>query len=77
MHAFTAVVVRGKGHGIGRADKGQPGYTPMPSLGFFRKHDEAKAKADKLNADLGLSTLEAWEIVASTMRIGRAEATNN
>ena len=34
----------------------------------FETYAEAMDYADTLNADMGLSTLEAWKIVASSMR---------
>ncbi len=69
--AFTAIVT---GDGttdafiIGRADEHVPGYTPCPEYGEFKSYDAAKAQADTLNRAVGLSPVDAWTIVASTMR---------
>jgi len=66
-YAYTAVVVP-TGFQIGRADYGTRGYTPFPKAGSFRSYDEAKARAKELNAGLGLTEREAFEIVMDTMR---------
>lgn len=72
-HAYTAVInPRGpngspNGYGIGRADEGTGGYTPVRHYGPFETYERAKSYADHLNAMLNLSKLEAFEIVADTM----------
>ena len=66
-HAYTAVLIKGGGgFGIGRADEGTKGYTLVPGE-RFTTHAEAKHRADDMNARLGLTAVEAWEIVAGTM----------
>lgn len=65
-HAFTAVITD-EGYIIGRADYGKTGYTPL-KVAPYKSFEEAKAAANKLNKDLGLTPLEAWHIVADTMR---------
>lgn len=65
--AFTAVVTP-RGSMLGRADENIAGYTPLPFLGCFNDHREAQKQADKFNLALGLTPLEAEDIIASTMR---------
>ena len=65
-HAYTAVVLE-DGYGVGRADYGIPGYTPL-KVAPYQSFEEAKTAANMLNKDLGLNPLEAWHIVADTMR---------
>lgn len=65
-HAFTAVIVEG-GYGVGRADYGTTGYTPLKIVPYAT-YEVAKELADMLNKDLGITPLEAWHIVANTMR---------
>ena len=65
--AFTAVVTA-RGSMLGRADENIAGYTPLPALGFFTDHREAQNQADRLNLALGLSAIEAEDIIASTIR---------
>lgn len=64
-HAFTATVTE-RGFGIGQADEGIPGYTPVE--GTFPTYEAAQAKAESMNIELGLSKMDSWEIVASTMQ---------
>ena len=64
--AFTAIVDR-SGFSVGLAERGVAGYTPMPKFGRFPSWEAAKSKADEENRDLGLSPVEAFEIVASSM----------
>jgi hypothetical protein len=71
-YAYTPVIHEEKGIAmtiIGRADFGTVGYTPMKNR-TFERHDEAQEFANELNKDLGLTKLEAWLIVADTMRCG-------
>jgi hypothetical protein len=68
QYAYTAVVDHAhRGYTIGRADAGTRGYTPMWHMGNFPTYADAMAKADELNAQLGLSKLDALKIVAGTM----------
>lgn len=71
-YAFAAVESEGTpAYIIGRADEGEPGYTPMP-IGFG-SYEHARRFADLKNEDLGLSKEEAALIILSTMRrVGRA-----
>lgn len=72
-YAFAAVYT-GPGTlcGIGRADEGESGYTPVPRFGSFKTFNEAANRADELNKELGLSIEQAAKIVCSTMRKGKA-----
>lgn len=69
--AYTAVVT-GDGtrdaYIVGRADQHVAGHTPCPEYGEFNNYAAAKARADALNHALGLTPIEAWKIVATTMR---------
>jgi hypothetical protein len=65
-HAFSAIVDE-NGYSIGRADEGTRGYTPQPDFGAFPSWDAAKAKADELNKEFGLSEQEVARIVLGTM----------
>ena len=70
--AFTAVTTD-TGAVIGIAQAYTPGYLPWNADGTldipeFKTYDEAATVAAELNTKLGLTTLQAWRIVASTMR---------
>lgn len=65
-YAYTAIINE-RSYGIGRADKGIPGYTPFPKAGTFKTYEEASEFAADLNEKNGLDKLEAYKIVASTM----------
>ena len=66
--AFTAVPTEsGNKYTLGVAHRNQKGFSRVS--GFeFETYDGAQARADGFNADIGLAKLEAWKIVASTMR---------
>ena len=65
--AFTAIITE-TGAGIGVAYQDMAGHFTTSNTPTFKAYPEAQEYADKLNADMGLSTLEAWKIVASSMR---------
>tara|TARA_Y100000310_G_scaffold319113_1_gene373987 strand:- start:234 stop:437 length:204 start_codon:yes stop_codon:yes gene_type:complete len=62
--AWTAVITR-QGFSIGLAEEGTKGYSPTEFR--FATYEKAQAHADKLNKGTGLSTEEAFNIVADTM----------
>lgn len=61
-------VCKGAKFGIGAAEKDMPGYWPINGHGEFNTWDDARAKADALNAERGLTPEEAADIVCSSMR---------
>ena len=65
--AFAAVC-DGAFFGIGLAEEGERGYFPQAGFGHFGTYDEARIKADELNAQLGLDKMDAAMIVAGSMR---------
>ena len=65
--AFTAVI-GAAGSTIGAAVENVRGYSKLSNMPEFATYAQAQDYADELNAKLGLTTLEAWKIVASTMR---------
>lgn len=68
--AFVAVCHGAKfgKFGIGAAEQDLPGYWPIPGHGVFETYDEARKKADELNAQLGLTPDAAAAVVCSSMR---------
>jgi hypothetical protein len=65
--AYTAFVAV-SGYVIARADEDQAGYTHQEAFGTFPSYEAAKARANDLNRDIGLSFQEAYKIVTSSMR---------
>ena len=65
--AFTAVI-GAAGSTIGAAIENVRGYSKLSNMPEFKTYPEAHDYAEELNTKLGLSSLEAWKIVASTMR---------
>ena len=65
--AFTAITTE-TGASLAIATKGERGYSIMLEVPSFPSYSEADDYANELNAKLGLSTLDAWKIVASSMR---------
>jgi hypothetical protein len=65
--AFTAVTTD-TGATVGAAIQDISGYSNLSNMPEFKTYAEAMEYADTLNDKLGLTTLEAWRIVASTMR---------
>lgn len=63
--AFTAVIGE-SGAQLGVAEFNIGGYSPVNV--FYKTYKEAQKIADKLNTKLGLSSHQADEIVASSMR---------
>lgn len=61
-------VITDNGASIGIAQKGVKGYFTLDNMPEFETYAKAMDYADTLNDKLGLSSLEAWKIVASTMR---------
>jgi hypothetical protein len=74
--AYTAFVGVG-GYMIARADEDQAGYTPQDAFGAFSSYEAAKARANDLNKDLGLSFQEAYKIVTSSMRADNIRQRNS
>jgi hypothetical protein len=56
------------GNGIGRADEGTDGYTPMPEAGHFPSFEAAQERAMDWNARMGYTHEEAELIAVGTMR---------
>ena len=65
--AFTAVTTD-TGSTVGAAIENVRGYSKLSNMPEFKTYPEAHDYAEELNTKLGLTTLEAWKIVASTMR---------
>ena len=61
-------VITDAGASIGIAKQDIRGYFTLDNMPEFKTYDQAMEYADTLNSKLGLSSLEAWKIVASTMR---------
>ena len=66
--AFTAVTTNDGKNTVGAALQDVGGYSRLSNMPEFETYPEAMDYADKLNTDMGLSTLEAWKIIASSMR---------
>lgn len=68
--AFTPIIQQG-GIGLGIAVANEPGCYPTKAYLFLADTwDEAQDAADEANAALGLSNIEAAEIIMSSMRAG-------
>ena len=65
--AFVAVTTD-TGATVGAAIQDISGYSTLSNMPEFKTYAEAREYAEELNTRLGLTTLEAWRIVASTMR---------
>ena len=65
--AFTAIITD-TGATVGMATQDVPGYYLLDNMPEFKTYAEADAVADEFNAKMGLSKLDAFKIVASTMR---------
>ena len=65
--AFTAVITD-TGATVGMATQNIKGYYLLDNMPEFKTYAEADAVAEEFNAKMGLSPLEAFKIVASTMR---------
>jgi len=61
-------VITDNGASIGIAKQGVKGYFTLDNMPEFKTYNEAMDHADTLNDKLGVSSLEAWKIVASTIR---------
>lgn len=75
-YAYSAVILQGAArvkyefpYGVGKATVGSLGYT-LQRRGFFKTWIEAQAEANSLNKNMGLSEIEALEIILGTMRPG-------
>jgi hypothetical protein len=66
-------VCNGPHFGIGAAERNMSGYWPIPGHGVFKTWEDARAKADALNAELGVSPDDAAEIACSSMRTQRGK----
>jgi hypothetical protein len=64
--AYVAVITD-TGATIGAAIKGERGYATLSNMPTFTTYAAAMDYADELNNKLGLTSLEAWKITASTM----------
>jgi hypothetical protein len=65
--AYTAVVALGS-YMVARANEDQPGHALQDAFGAFPSYEAAKARANGLNKDLGISYHDAYQIVVSSMR---------
>ena len=67
--AYTAIVNEGKGKPfiLGIAERGTAGYTPRAQY-QFDSWGEATAKAEEMNAELGVDRITAADIVVETLR---------
>ena len=65
--AFTAIITD-TGAGIGVAYQDMAGHFTTSNTPTFKAYPEAQDYADTLNTKLGLSSLEAWKIIASSMK---------
>lgn len=65
--AYVAVV-REDGSWIGLAERGKRGYIPIS--GPFQNYNDAQGECTRRNARLGLSEMEALDIIGTTMRRG-------
>ena len=68
--AFTAIITE-TGSSIGIAYQDTAGHYTMSNVPTFDTYSEAQDYADTMNIKLGLTTLEAWKIVASSMKASR------
>ena len=66
-YAFTAILTD-TGASVGVAFQGEAGHMPVANMPEFTVYSDAQDYADKLNLDSGLTSLEAWKIIASSMR---------
>jgi hypothetical protein len=69
-YAYAVVTTDDGGFALGVAVKDEAGYTPVAGKAFDTEAD-ARHWADSLNEHIGLLPIDAIEIVASSMRIGR------
>lgn len=69
--AFTAVLAD-QGWGLGVAEAGVAGYTPVQTT-TWPTFEAAEKVAESLNTKLGLTREAAWRIVGSSMAAGRAK----
>lgn len=67
MYAFTAILTE-TGSSIGIAFSGEAGHLAVANMPEFTVYSDAQDYADKLNLENGLNNLEAWKIIASSMR---------
>ena len=64
---YVAVITE-TGASIGIAKQDIRGYYTLDNMPEFETYADAMEHADALNSNSGLSSLEVWKIVASTMR---------
>ena len=67
MEVYVAVITD-NGASIGIAKQDIPGYFTLDNMPEFKTYADAMEHAETLNSKLGLSSLEAWKIAASSMR---------
>tara|TARA_R110000765_G_scaffold55185_2_gene109617 strand:+ start:128 stop:388 length:261 start_codon:yes stop_codon:yes gene_type:complete len=65
--AFVAIITE-TGASVGVAYQDTAGHFTMSNMPSFKVYADAMDYADTLNTKLGLSSLEAWKITASSMR---------
>ena len=65
--AFTAISTEA-GASIGVAYRNQRGHYLLEDQPTFDSYPKAQEHADAMNVKLGLTGLEAWQIIASSMR---------
>ena len=68
--AYTAIITE-TGSSIGIAYQDMAGHYTMDNMPTFQAYSEAQDYADILNNKLGLSSLDAWKIIASSMKASR------
>ena len=68
--AYTAIITE-TGSSIGIAYQDTAGHYTMDNMPTFGTYSEAQDYADILNNKLGLSSLDAWKIIASSMKASR------
>ena len=67
LQAFTAVTTE-TGVTVGMATENIRGYYLLDNMPEFKTYAEADAVAEEFNATMGLSKLDAFKIVPSTIR---------
>lgn len=67
--AFVAIIGSVHPAALGAAVENEPGHYPVPEAWAYSDSlDEMQQHADELNAEMGLSPLEAGRLVATTFR---------
>ena len=66
VFAYVSVITD-RTFAIGVAHLGVHGYSPRPEYGTFESWEAAKGYAETLNAELTLTSMEALNIIATTI----------